>query len=98
MGGIEEPGQHAGSLPAAWQQRVLVLTAPEIYARVLGRDVLWLLAVADDVDGFRRRGLMAHFKGSVMGAALLVTRPRLLAASVPGSKPGHRLDLRVFLQ
>src|SRR5580658_6127058 len=29
---------------------------------MLGREVLWLLAVADDVDGLRRRGLMTHFR------------------------------------
>src|SRR5260370_1480026 len=62
--GIEECRQCAGSLPAAWQQRVLVLIAPEIYARVrsgmLGRGVLWLFPVADDVDHLRRRGLMTH--------------------------------------
>jgi hypothetical protein len=59
---------------------VLVLIASEIYAGVrggmLGREVLWLLAVADDVDGLRRRGLMTHFKNPVKGATMLVTKPQ----------------------
>jgi hypothetical protein len=57
---------------------VLVLIAPEIYAGarggMLGRGVLWLLAVADDVDGLWPHGLIAHFRNPVKGAALLVTK------------------------
>jgi hypothetical protein len=60
---------------------VLVLLAPEIYAgvrgRMPGREVLRLLAVADDVDGLRRRGLMTHFKNPVEAATLLVTKSQV---------------------
>jgi hypothetical protein len=60
---------------------VLVLIAPEIYAGVrggmLGRDVLRLLAVADDVDGLRRRGLMTHVKNPVEASTLLVTKSQV---------------------
>src|SRR5260370_26475277 len=37
---------------------------------MFGREVLWLLAVADDVDGLRRRGLMTPIESPVKGGDL----------------------------
>ena len=48
---------------------------------MLGREVLWLLAVADDVDGLRRRGLTTHVKNPVKGATLPVTKPQAIPAA-----------------
>ena len=71
---------------------MLVLIASEIYAGVrggmLGREVLWLFAVADDVDGLWRRGLMTHFKSPVKGATLLVTKPQVTARERVGFQTG----------
>ncbi len=72
---------------------MLVLITSEIYAGVrggmLGRGVLWLLAVADDVDGRRRRGLMTHVKNPVKGATLLLTKPQATGRELVDPQTGH---------